>query len=200
MSSAEPVKEGGSWVVRPKEDGWVFEKSFPTKWKAELAFQVWTDGGRVSDYWRAARERQVSRSAKSPQHRERSHADPIVPRRQPPAPHVQLVDASDDGLAKTLVLGAGSCLWMAMYIFGPPLLLLGLVFGLLIWIPTVGKLVAAMLGGAFVTVLAGAGTRGPHPTWTGGWRYNMWGRRRSSLRTALAFLAGAVVTWVMLFG
>ncbi len=49
-------KSGKKWIVAGGGDGWVLKKKFPTKWKAELALRVWKKGGRVSDYWAAARE------------------------------------------------------------------------------------------------------------------------------------------------
>lgn len=51
------VKVGRKWAVEGDSEGWVFKKKFPTKWKAEVALEVFKKGGRVSDYWKAARER-----------------------------------------------------------------------------------------------------------------------------------------------
>jgi hypothetical protein len=51
------VKQANSWLIEPQGNGWVFERTYPTKWKAELALEIWQRGGRVSDYWAAARER-----------------------------------------------------------------------------------------------------------------------------------------------
>jgi hypothetical protein len=199
LAGSEAVKLGGSWVVRPKKFGWVFEKSFPTKWKAELALEVWRKGGRVSDYWQAARElqrsRRTSRTVRAipPEEDEAVSPGAVHPNATPQ------VEGENEALFETLVLGTRSCLLMWLYIFGPPVLLMGLVFVLLVWLPIVGKPVVAMLGGAFVAVLAGSGSRGAHPTWSGGWRYNMWGRRRSAVGSLLAFIGGAVFTWLMLF-
>lgn len=55
--SFRPVPKGRSWIIEPKGDGWVFERTFPTKWKALMALRVYQDGGRPSDYFIAARER-----------------------------------------------------------------------------------------------------------------------------------------------
>jgi len=49
------VKTGGKWSVEGEGDGWIFKKTFPTKWKAVLALEVFQQGGRVSDYWERAR-------------------------------------------------------------------------------------------------------------------------------------------------
>ena len=49
-------KSGKKWVVKGNGEGWVLTKTFPTKWKAELALKGYLEGGRVSDYWEAARE------------------------------------------------------------------------------------------------------------------------------------------------
>ena len=199
QAGSEPVKVGGSWVVRPKRSGWVFEKSFPTKWKAELALDIWTAGGRVSDYWHAARELQASRRAQRtgrPKQVKKGETTPNKPVPSDPMPSGQ---ETEEGFVETLVLGTGSCLVMWLYIFGPPLLVFGLVFALLVWLPLVGKPLVAVLGGAFVAAVAGAGSRGAHPTWSGGWRYNLWGRRRSAWGSVVAFVGGTVFTWVMLF-
>jgi len=45
---------GGKWVVIGTDPGWISTKKFPTKWKAELARQVYLKGGQVADYWNAA--------------------------------------------------------------------------------------------------------------------------------------------------
>ena len=50
------VKVGRKWAVEGVGEGWIFNKRFPTKWKATLALEVFKKGGRVSDYWKAARE------------------------------------------------------------------------------------------------------------------------------------------------
>jgi hypothetical protein len=54
-------KEGRKWVIQGdvNEDdnkGWIFRKKFPTKWKAEIAINVFKEGGRVSDYWEKVRK------------------------------------------------------------------------------------------------------------------------------------------------
>ncbi len=49
------------WKVEGKGEGWVFDKTFPTEWKAELALKVAQEGGRVSDYWEAARKEAMKR-------------------------------------------------------------------------------------------------------------------------------------------
>lgn len=50
------VKTGGKWSVEGEGDGWIFKKTFPTKWKAVLALEVFQQGGRVSGYWERARD------------------------------------------------------------------------------------------------------------------------------------------------
>ena len=50
------VKKGRKWIVEGKGNGWIFEKTFPAKWKAQIAMKVFKEGGRVSDYWERARE------------------------------------------------------------------------------------------------------------------------------------------------
>ena len=59
-------KVGRKWVVKGKGSGWIFNKTFPTKWKAEVALEVFKDGGRVSDYWRRQREVEFERPIRKP--------------------------------------------------------------------------------------------------------------------------------------
>jgi len=49
------------WKVEGKGESWVFDKTFPTKWKAELALKVFQKGGRFSDYGKAARTEAIKR-------------------------------------------------------------------------------------------------------------------------------------------
>ena len=58
------VKSARKWVVEGDGDGWVLRKTFPAKWKAEIALRVFQEGGRVSDYWKAAQEESWIRSLK----------------------------------------------------------------------------------------------------------------------------------------
>jgi hypothetical protein len=50
------AKEVRKWIIEGDGEGWIFHKKFPAKSKAEIAMRVFTDGGKVSDYWREARE------------------------------------------------------------------------------------------------------------------------------------------------
>jgi hypothetical protein len=50
------VKRGSSYAVEGSGDGWLFNRTYPARWKAKLAIEVFKKGGRVSDYWREARE------------------------------------------------------------------------------------------------------------------------------------------------
>lgn len=65
MQRFSPVKVGGSWAIEPKGVGWVFERTYPTRWKANLALTVWLQGGRPSDYFAAAREESEARRGQS---------------------------------------------------------------------------------------------------------------------------------------
>lgn len=38
------VKKGRKWVVEGDGEGWIFNKRFPTKWKAEIALRVFESG------------------------------------------------------------------------------------------------------------------------------------------------------------
>jgi len=50
------VRKGRKWLVEGEGKGWIFGRQFPAKWKALLAIEVYSKGGRVSDYWTATRE------------------------------------------------------------------------------------------------------------------------------------------------
>ena len=43
-------KAGRKWVIKGDGDGWVFDKQFRTKWRAEIACEVFKIGGKFSDY------------------------------------------------------------------------------------------------------------------------------------------------------
>jgi len=62
------VKKGRKWSVEGDGEDWIFNKRFPTKWKAEIALRVFENGGRVSDYWKEARRYAESRPAIEPKH------------------------------------------------------------------------------------------------------------------------------------
>lgn len=62
------VKEGRKWIVEGDGEGWIFNKRFPTKWKAEIALKVFKNGGRVLDYWKEARRYAESRPTIEPKH------------------------------------------------------------------------------------------------------------------------------------
>ena len=49
-------KLGRKWILIGAEDTWAGRRTFPTKWKAEVAMEVIGKGGRVSDYFAKARE------------------------------------------------------------------------------------------------------------------------------------------------
>lgn len=62
------VKEGRKWIIEGDGEGWIFNKRFPSKWKAEIALKVFKNGGRVSDYWKEARRYAESRPIIEPKH------------------------------------------------------------------------------------------------------------------------------------
>ncbi len=49
-------KAENKWIVVGEGEGWVFNRTFPRKWKAEIALDVFKVGGRVSDYWEDCRD------------------------------------------------------------------------------------------------------------------------------------------------
>jgi hypothetical protein len=50
------VKEGRKWSIQGQDSGGIFDRKFPTKWKAGAALEVFKKGGRVSDYWKKIKE------------------------------------------------------------------------------------------------------------------------------------------------
>ena len=59
-------KRGRKWVTEGEGQGWIFQKAFGAKWEAELAVQVFKDGGKCSDYWCAARQQRLRRPSRIP--------------------------------------------------------------------------------------------------------------------------------------
>jgi len=60
------TKVGRKWAIEGKGEGWVFNRMFPTKWKAEIALEVSKKGGRLSDYQAKAREQLEKRPKRIP--------------------------------------------------------------------------------------------------------------------------------------
>jgi len=52
----EIQRKGRKFIIQGDGTGWVFNRTFPTKWKALIALEVFKKGGGVSDYFKAARE------------------------------------------------------------------------------------------------------------------------------------------------
>lgn len=57
----ELKKVGRKWFVEGDGEGWIFNRSFPAKWKAKCAIKVFKRGGKVSDYWKATRDSRKER-------------------------------------------------------------------------------------------------------------------------------------------
>ncbi len=49
-------KFGDKWIVSGEGEGWVFNKTYPTLWRAQLALKVFKKGGKISDYWYEAKK------------------------------------------------------------------------------------------------------------------------------------------------
>ena len=62
------VKVGRKWRLEaePPEQGWVFNRLFPTKWKAEIAKNVFLEGGKPKDYWKKSEEYSLNHPQKEP--------------------------------------------------------------------------------------------------------------------------------------
>lgn len=50
------VRKERKWLIEGDGEGWIFNWVFPTKWRVLIAMEVFQKGGRVSDYWIAARK------------------------------------------------------------------------------------------------------------------------------------------------
>jgi hypothetical protein len=66
IDEMEIVKVDRKWRINGGGEGWVFDRTFPMKWKAEIALEVFQEGGRVSDYWNKARKRDLERPERVP--------------------------------------------------------------------------------------------------------------------------------------
>lgn len=49
-------QNGKKWIVIGCDKGWIAERTFPTKWKAVVALDVFKRGGNLKDYWEEARK------------------------------------------------------------------------------------------------------------------------------------------------
>lgn len=49
-------KKNNKWIIVGSGEGWIFNRTFPRKWKAEIALKVFQEGGKVSDYWKECRK------------------------------------------------------------------------------------------------------------------------------------------------
>lgn len=57
----EIAKVGRKWIIKGAMGGWIFDKTFPSKWKAKIALSVYEKGGRILDYWEKARKAATKR-------------------------------------------------------------------------------------------------------------------------------------------
>jgi hypothetical protein len=193
MEDISPTRQGRSWVLRPKGAGWVFEKSFPTKWKAQLALDTWRRGGRVSDYWVAARRAAADRRV-----REEPRGASVPPVTTEPSvggvPNRVKIDSIDEDGWLQAIWGLLIFFAILLAIVAVPLLGVGLSAFLVVKVPVAGKPLLALFGGAVALAIAGAGRRGWHSSATGSWYCNYWGSPPlSGWRGILVFLIGAVV-------
>ncbi len=56
----------GKWGIKGIKSGWIVNKTFRLKWKAEIALEVFKNGGRISDYWIKSREEKFKREERFP--------------------------------------------------------------------------------------------------------------------------------------
>lgn len=69
----EIVKVHRKYVIKGDGNSWIFNKTFPTKWKAEMAVEVFKEGGTIKDYWKRKKPRE-----NNPIYRKPIHAYAIV--------------------------------------------------------------------------------------------------------------------------
>jgi hypothetical protein len=50
------IRTGRKWKIEGNGNGWVFNKTFPRKFKAEIALRVYQEGGTVKQYWIESRK------------------------------------------------------------------------------------------------------------------------------------------------
>ncbi len=60
------VKVGRKWKIEGHGEGWIYDRTFPSKYKAEIAARVFEIGGRTSDYWKECREYMKSQNTRIP--------------------------------------------------------------------------------------------------------------------------------------
>jgi hypothetical protein len=199
------VRRGRSWFIRPTRDGWVFHKSFPTRWKAELALEVWHQGGRVSDYWAAARATRMERDQRRQQRRRRRPVN--LPAPDVPAPAVVAPQPLGRSLGRHWTVEAGEVLLTiaafiasAILILVIPFALIGGVLFVALLVPAAGVVLVALAGGLFGVALAGVGRQGWRTSYRGDAYFNHWGAPALSVvGTMFAFLLGAAVALATVF-
>lgn len=60
------VKVDKKWYVEGDATGWIVEKRFPAKWKAELAIRIYQLGGKYSDYMKQVGLEKENRPKRKP--------------------------------------------------------------------------------------------------------------------------------------
>ncbi len=63
--SLQIIRRGNGFVPEGSGEGWLYERSYPTFWKAQIAVEVFFEGGKVSEYFRRARVEKQLRSNSS---------------------------------------------------------------------------------------------------------------------------------------
>lgn len=55
------IRTGKKWKIEGNGEGWIFNRTFPRKFKAEIALKVYQDGGNLKQYWKESRDYAASR-------------------------------------------------------------------------------------------------------------------------------------------
>lgn len=187
----QPARLGRTWVLRPRRDGWPFRKSFPTKWRAELALDVWRRGGRVSDYWAAAR-REAERRAASGANRANRRTAVANPRRRTSTPTQGETEPHHAPRPRTLVLIRRGVvvLWrMGLLVVAAGLVVKGILDSRSIG----GSAVLAIVGAVFASGMAGALSPGRHQNFQGRWYHRRSGIQLSNWGAIMVALIGALI-------
>ena len=60
------IKAGRKWIIEGNGNGWIFNRTFPRKFKAEIALRVYQEGGSINQYWKESRNYESSRGPRLP--------------------------------------------------------------------------------------------------------------------------------------
>jgi len=62
------IRTGRKWKIEGNGNGWIFNRTFPRKFKAEIALKVYQEGGNITQYWKKCSDFKAKQSPKIPLH------------------------------------------------------------------------------------------------------------------------------------